>query len=197
MKNDKITILFPGAFKPMHAGHIDLINRYSEDPCVNEIQILVGPGTRGDIDQAVAVCIAQNLLTGALSDIPIKVVAVSDNTPMTTAYKFMEVADPGTYAMAASSKEAENSQRIQRFVTNHNNGKYKLPEDVKVVEMPVNVEPLIYEERNDNNNGKPISASVLRQDLIDNNFENFKTNYPNFDIDTITTVWNLLKYGGE
>lgn len=191
--NDKITVLFPGAFKPCHGGHISLISRYLEDSSVNEIKIFISPSTRGDIDQAIAVSIAKKLL----SDIPnIKIEAVNAS-PITTAYEFMKKAEPGIYALAASSKETENTQRIQKFVSSHNSGKYSLPNNVKVVEMPINIDPLLYKDRTDDNNGKPISATILRKDILDQNFENFKTNYPGCSYDTINTIWNLLKYGGE
>ena len=190
---ENITVLFPDAFKPMHAGHVDLINRYCTDPCVNEIKILISPSPREDIDQAVAICIAQSLLSGN----KINIKAVNESSPMTTAYNFMQTAEPGTYCLAASSKEVENVNRIKRFVFGHNTGKYIIPSNVKVIEMPVNINPLLYTERNDEFNGKPISGTTLRQDISTNNFDNFKTNYPGFNIDIITSIWNLLKYGGE
>ena len=188
---ENITVLFPGAFKPMHAGHIDLISKYTADPSVNEVKILIGPGKRGEIDQNLALKIAQNLIPIEM-DSKIRIQAVSELTPVTTAYKFVANADPGTYTLAASSKETENINRTKLFVLNHNNGKYPLPKGVKVIEMTVDIDPLIYEGRTDQHNGKPISASVLRHDLEHHSFENFKTNYPNCSEDTIITIWNLL-----
>ncbi|MFA5153530.1 MAG: hypothetical protein WC554_13280, partial [Clostridia bacterium] len=164
----------------MTGGHLSLISRYIQDPSVNEIQVLVGSSTRGDIDQAMAVCIAKSLI---LND-KIKIKAVDDVSPMTTAYNFIKTADPGTYCLAASSKEEENVNRIKRFVFGHNSGKYPLPSNVKVIEMSVNIEPLLYSKRNDEYNGKPISGTILRQDISTNNFENFKTNYPECSIET-------------
>ena len=39
MNNKNITILFPGGFKPVHGGHINLIQKYSEHPDVKEVKI--------------------------------------------------------------------------------------------------------------------------------------------------------------
>ena len=187
---ENITVLFPGAFKPMHAGHINLINRYCVDSSVNEVKVFIGASSRGDIDQETALNVAQILLS---ENKKVKIQTCSDPTPITTAYKYIGVCNPGIYVLAASSKEPENAKRIKKFVENHNSGKYPLAEDVKVIEMSINIEPLNYIGRTDDNNGKPISASILRQDITNENFDNFKTNYPGCSYNTINTIWNLLK----
>mgnify|MGYP002682550976 CR=1 FL=1 len=58
---EKVTVLYPGGFKPPHGGHIDLIRKYAELPEVKEIWVLVGPGVRDGIVQDQAVQMLEKL----------------------------------------------------------------------------------------------------------------------------------------
>lgn len=188
---DKITVLFPGSFKPMHAGHIDLISRYSADPAVNEIKILVGPGVRDDISQDIAV----NIIATLINDPKVKIEKVKETSPILAAYKFIETAQPGTYTLASSSKE-EDYKRVKNFIDQHKeDGKYfhLKPKDVNVIELPIDASPLIYRGRFDQYENTPLCASILRGDIRNNDFENFKSNYSNLSSEAITNIWQLLK----
>ena len=46
---NKITVLFPGGFKPLTGAHLALAQRYAEDPQVDQIILLIGPTERGGI----------------------------------------------------------------------------------------------------------------------------------------------------
>ena len=59
---EKIIVLYPGSFKPLHGGHLELIQRYNDNPSVEYIRVLVGPGIRDNIDQKIAVKIAEKLI---------------------------------------------------------------------------------------------------------------------------------------
>ena len=185
-----ITVLFPGSFKPPTGAHLDLIKRYLVHPDVNEIQVLVGPGIRDGINQKIAVDIFKKLT----EDLPkVKIISVIWPSPVLTAYKIIEEAQPGTYALAASSKEEENSDRIKRFVNQHGpQGKFKRP-GINVIELPIDIEPLKFEGRNDDVEGKPISASVLREDIIADDLDNFVTGYPDNTEEQINFVWDCLR----
>lgn len=188
---NKVTILFPGSFKPIHAGHIDLISRYSADPAVNEIKILVGPGVRDDISQDIAVKIISSLI----KDPKIIIEEVKEVTPILAAYKFIETAPAGTYALASSTKE-DDYKRVKKFTQQHGvGGKYFdiKPKNVKVIELLIDANPLLYRGRNDQYENTPLCASILREDIKKNDFFNFCTNYPNYDYQIIHKVWNMLK----
>lgn len=185
-----IIVLYPGGFKPAHAGHLDLIIRYLEHIAVKEVWVLVGPGIRDGISQSVAV----EILNKLTEDIPRVIIkAVPYPSPVLASYKIIEEAESGIYALAASSKEEENSKRIKDFVFKHSKeGKFYRP-DIQVVELPVNIEPMTYEGRSDENNRKPISASIIRQDFTNNDLENFVTSYPDSTEEQVSFVWNTLK----
>lgn len=188
---DKVTVLFPGSFKPAHAGHLDLISRYSADPAVNEIKILVGPGIRDEISQDIAVDIISTLI----KDPKVKIEKVKEVSPVLAAYKFIETANPGTYALASSKKE-EDYKRVQKFVEQHKeNGKYFniKPVGVEIIELPVDTSPLKYYGRNDQYENTPLCASILRDDIRKNDFNNFASNYRGCPKESISNIWRLLK----
>ena len=187
---DGITVLYPGSFKPAHGGHLDLIKKYIDSPDVKEIRVLVGPGIRDGINQDQSAKILRKLT----EDMPkVVIVPVTWPSPVLTAYKIIQESKSGTYALAASSKEEENTDRIKRFVEQHgSNGKFK-KEGINVRELPVDISPLTFIGRNDKFEGEPISASVLREDLMANDLEHFVTGYPDNTEEQIEFIWNTLK----
>jgi len=187
---EKVTVLYPGGFKPPHGGHIDLIKKYAELPEVKEIWVLVGPGVRDGIVQSQAV----EMLEKLTEDIKKAVVqAVPWPSPVLAAYKIIEEADKGAYTLAASSKEEENAKRITDFAKKHSpEGKF-YREGVDIVQLSVNIEPLHFRGRNDEHEGKPISASVLRKDLVDGSLENFMTGYPDSTEEQVSFIWDTLE----
>jgi len=192
--SDNITILFPGGFKPITGAHIDLIKRYLAHPNVKEVKVLIGPGIRNGIGQELALKIAKELLQPFDR---VSIEAVNYPSPILASYKYMETAEPGTYALAASKKSnGEDYKRVLKFVKDFQpDGKYvkTLPNDVKAIELSVDAEPLIYKGRTDEFDRMPISASILRRDVLNNDYENFKTNYPGYSEKDIKKIWNLLK----
>jgi glycerol-3-phosphate cytidylyltransferase-like family protein len=170
-----VTILMPGGFKPLHMGHIHLFNTYLQHPRVKEIILLIGPGVRDNITQSDAIKISNMILKGYDR---IRIEEVSEPSPVSTAYNYIAKAKPGIYAMGCSTK-GDDYKRVQMFVSNYKE-KYTLPESVDVIELSVDAEPAVYTGRNDKFNdwnGKPISANILRQDVLNRDFQNFYTNY--------------------
>ena len=190
---ENVIVLFPGGFKPLTAAHIQLMKRYAEHPNVKEVRVLIGPGVRNGITQEISLKIAEELLT-SFDNVSIE--AVKYPTPILTAYKYItDEAEPGIYALAGSKKGGDY-KRVTQFADDFSPmGKYAklLRKGVKVIEMPVEVNLINYERRTDENNKKPISASILRRDILNNDYENFKTNYPGYDEHTIQKIWDILK----
>ena len=187
-----ITILLPGGFKPPHGGHLNLAKRYASQPNVSEVQILIGPKEREGITIDQSIKVWQLLLAGT-SNIVVK--RVREDNPLLAAYKYIETAKPGTYALAASNKGGDY-ERVKKFVGGHAQGAKYNRKGVNVVELPLDVSPLLYKGRKDNLNGKGISASVLRADLAAKNFDNFKTNYPGVNESTLQSIFRILTQNG-
>ena len=183
-----VTILFPGSFKPIHIGHMNLIEKYLNDPLVKEIKIFIGPGIRDNIDSTLSLKIMK-LLWPSYKENDITIDIVKYPSPILTCYKFIETAPIGNYAIASSSK-GKDAIRIKEFVNNFNVlKKYTKPEGVNIIEFPVDITPLCYTRRTDDKNGTPISSTILRQDIANNDYENFKTHYLGYDENIILNVW--------
>ena len=193
LENDKgITVLLPGGFKPPHEGHLQLALGYEKLPNVKEVVILVGPKDRDNITVEDSVDVWELLLAGTRN---IRVDVSKYPSPLLTAYKYIEdEAVPGqSYALGSSSK-GNDYNRVRDFVDQHQEGGKYYKEGVAVVELPLdNAALLYYRGRTDGNNGHPISASQTRKDLDNNDFENFKTNYPSIKSTAeIQAVYDVL-----
>jgi len=197
--DEQTIVLFPGGFKPPHGGHLELATRYAEQPGVSQVIILIGPEPRDGVTREQSIAIWREL-TKANNKILIQKTEVT--SPLAAAYKYIETAKPGSYALAASSK-GDDYKRVQQFVAGHQPGGKYAREGVNVVELPLDVKPLPYQSRTPraekyapgkSENGKGVSASVLRADLKNGDKEAFATNYPNIsDKAVIDRVYGILK----
>ena len=180
-----ITILYPGGFKPLTGAHIDIINRYLEHPKVKKTVLFISPSKREEINAEDAYIIAKKLLNKKSVEI---ILDKDSYSPILACYRWIEKKErtPGKYAMAASTK-GNDYKRVKEFTSKYNE-KYKdnLGKGIEIVELPIDVNPLTKE------NGEPISASEVREDIRNNDFKNFKTNYPNLNINDIKYIWNKL-----
>jgi len=197
-----IVALFPGGFKPPHAGHFELAKRYAEDPQVSKVLMLVGPATRRSKNSAIAITkessvhIISQFYKQYLGD---KVILEDspggEENPMRAAFRWIdETAQPGeTYTLAASSKDPK---RAEQFAASHQcpDGKY-CKEGVDVILHPVDIQAVVYSGRTDDLNGKPISASVMREDLANGDKRNFMTNLPAAASDYVDEIFDFL--GGQ
>ena len=183
-----IVVLLPGGFKPATGGHLDLVKRYASLPNVSEVRILIGPKDREGITREQSLAIWRVLLAGLAN---VKTYSVSEDNPLLAAYKYIETAKPGTYALAASSK-GEDYKRVKQFVQGHAEGAKYHKAGVSVVELPIETKPLLYKDRTDDLNGKGISASILRSDIKNADFDNFKTNYPGVAESNVRDIFKKL-----
>ena len=187
----------PGGFKPPHIGHLALANAYAEKSEVSSVVVMVGPKERDGItrEQSLAVW-------GLLPKNPkVKVVSIPFENPMQAAYEFVFSMSPNTKAnvsLAASSKGGDDKRTVD-FVTNIN-GVYKtigtkagqkVPVNVNAVRLDVDVAPTNYSGRTDGN-VDGISASVLRKDISDRDFNNFKTNYIGVSNSIIGQIYKIF-----
>jgi hypothetical protein len=187
-----VTVLFPGSFKPMHGGHVNLIKTYAKHPYVNCVKVLIGPGVRNGVTQEVAYQIA-NLLLENIDNVDVEM--VKEVSPVLTCYKYMEKAEEGVYALAGTNK-GEDYKRVTKFVNDFKpQGKYRytLSEDVEVTEIDIKTEPQTYLWRNDEHNHDAISGRVLRRDVLNKDENQFWTSYPGVDRHTVEKIWRLIE----
>jgi hypothetical protein len=207
VSNESLIVLYPGGFKPLTGGHLSLIKKYTDNERVSQLKLLIGPGIRDGIDQNIAFEIATILLSDN-QKVQIEKVDPALMSPLRTAYEYVLHAPPGIYALASSNK-GDDYKRVLDFVKSlTKGGKYfeKLPENVSVEELSIDINPLYYKGRTDEKENTPISASVLRADLkkllnceqgecvdYETNLGNFTTNYPGINRDKIDQILDLLK----
>jgi hypothetical protein len=189
---NKITVLFPGGFKPLTGAHLALAQRYAEDPHVDRVILLIGPKERDEITRQKTID-TFNLLN---SNPKIEIRPTEFNSPITAAYEYLFALpqdETGRYAMAASTK-GDDYVRAKDFVPNVDKyatiGDKKgrtIPAGIDATELSINVDPITY------NNGFPISATIVRQSLVDNDYKTFRLSYPNNNDGEIKNVWQILK----
>ena len=191
---NNVIVLFPGAMKPFHDGHLNIINSYidniNNEP-INEIQIIISQKDRSGITAESTYNFLKKvfkdnvykgvLITFQIADIPspIKVcmgIAGHDETNT-------------KFCLASSTKDKDDDRTnfFYKFFTEHDEGD-------KVIDLKVNRNPLLYNNRTDKFNGASISASIVRYDIDNNDFNNFKTSYANMLKEKLINISDLKKY---
>jgi len=82
---NKITVLFPGGFKPLTGAHLELANRYAQDSQVERVILLIGPKEREGITRDKTIEMF-NLLN---SNPKIEIQPTEFNSPIMAAYEYL------------------------------------------------------------------------------------------------------------
>ena len=191
---DKITVLFPGGFKPLTGAHLALAQRYADSPQVGRVIMLIGPTPRDGITREQTIEIFDLIQgNGDISD-KIIIQPTQHNSPILAAYEYLfelPADATGQYAMAASAK-GDDYVRAKTFVPNVD--KYatigdkkgrKIPAGIDATELSIDVDPETYA------NGTPISATVVRQAIVNRDYETFRASYPQFNDAIVKNIWQI------
>jgi hypothetical protein len=191
---NKITVLFPGGFKPLTGAHLALAQRYADSPQVGRVIMLVGPTPRDGITREQTIEIFDLIQgNGDISD-KIIIQPTQHNSPILAAYEYLfelPADATGQYAMAASAK-GDDYVRAKTFVPNVD--KYatigdkkgrKIPAGIDATELSIDVDPETYA------NGTPISATVVRQAIVNRDYETFRASYPQFNDAIVKNIWQI------
>jgi hypothetical protein len=189
---NKITVLFPGGFKPLTGAHLALAQRYAEHPEVNQVILLIGPKERDGITRDKTIEMFELLN----SNPKIKIQPTEFNSPIMAAYEYLFALpedSTGRFAMAASSKGDDYVRtkdfvpNVDKYITIGDKTGRKMPAGIDATELSINVDPLAY------SNGTPISATVVRQSLMNNDYETFRASYPQYEDAYVKNAWQILK----
>jgi len=195
---DKITVLFPGGFKPLTGAHMALAQRYANLPQVERVIMLIGEKERDGITRNNSMQIF-----GILNDNPkIEMQPTPYPSPIMAAYEYLFALPEdatGKFALAASTK-GDDYVRTMNFGSTVQ--KYQLDGDKKGRKIPTGIdaeelsnigdpgnslnEPVTF------NSGDPISATTLRAAIANKDFESFKSGYPDTPIDKVNQIWTIL-----
>ena len=189
---NKITVLFPGGFKPLTGAHLALAQRYAQDPQVERVILLIGPKERDGITRDKTMEMFELLN----SNPKIKIQPTEFNSPIMAAYEYLFALPEdatGRFAMAASTKGDDYVRtkdfvpNVDKYITIGDKTGRKMPAGIDATELSVNVDPLTY------SNGEPISATVVRQSLANDDYEIFRASYPQFEDAYVKNAWQILK----
>jgi len=189
---DKITVLFPGGFKPLTGAHLELANRYAQAADVEKVILLIGEKPREEITREKTIEIF-NLLN---SNPQIEIQPTQFNSPIMAAYEYLFALPEdaqGRYAMAASTKGDDYVRakdfvpNVDKYITIGDKKGRTIPHGVNAVELSIDIDPLLYP------NGEPISASTIRAALANNDYATFRASYPMQTDAEVKNVWQILK----
>jgi hypothetical protein len=175
----RLTLLFPGSFSPYTDGHHSILMKYlgeaeAQGYEVDDIRIIVSKKDRDSIPSKINLWFMESLYS---QDTRVHPSLAEKKSPIGDCYAIAKVEyEDGKInnrfvAMVASTKDDDS--RLEEFKTNLD----KQGKGSQVVTLKVNNEPTVYNGRKDGYEGKPISASVARQDIRNNDLESFRTNY--------------------
>lgn len=186
---DNVTVLFPGGFKPITGAHMQLADRYANNPQVKRVIMLIGPkermGTTRNDSAQIFNLINQNP--------KIELQPTNFNSPLTAAYEYLfDLPEDaaGQYALAASNKDSDYV-RVKDFIPNVENYKIvgdkkgrKIPSGVDAIELMVDIDPLTTD------NGEFISATTANASLDD--YEVFRQQYPQYEDAIVKNIFQIL-----
>ena len=189
---NKITVLFPGGFKPLTGAHLALAQRYAQHPEVERVILLIGPKERDGITRDKTIDLF-NILN---SNPNVEIQPTEFNSPIMAAYEYLFALPQdatGRYAMAASTKGDDYVRakdfvpNVDKYITIGDKKGRQMPSGIDATELSVDVDPLAYK------NGEPISATVVRQSLADRDYDAFRASYPNNNDAEVKNAWQILK----
>ena len=199
-----ITAIFPGGFKPPHKGHFELAKAFVNDPSVDTVKILLGPTKRESKDGSIVIGekesrkIWEHYYLPELDLGKIQIISMKHPNPMVQAFDYIqENAEEGDIiALVSSKKDAKDAKRALDFTKKHEEGTGKYYRiGVDVVYHPSDV-VADYQDRTDKKNGKPISASTMREDAAKGNIVNFTTNLPEEVQEHAADILNIITNEG-
>jgi len=193
-------ILFPGSFSPFTDGHYGLVARYLSEANrkglnVSEVRILMSMKEREGIDPGVVYQFVEAIYN---NDKRVKVVPCTAS-PVRVVYEEVMNRDNvgNSYILARSDKD--NDQVAEAFYKDFSKGGKYWYDGVSVIDLDVDRSPIVYKDRNDENINKPVSGTIAREDLKNNDYNSFKSSYsmilqlPNISERHLKKLFKMLK----
>lgn len=175
----KLYILFPGGFKPAHAGHILLAeNAYKtmSEEYDAEIYFIVSAKNRDDVTADSTV----RFLSKICENAPYMHVVEPEDCPSPIRYAYVmtqtKMLGDGCYCLLSSTKDSDIKRARDFFRAFDKFGKYHTEGVEPILIESVSI-PLEFTSRTDEFQYTPISASVLRMDVANNDFDSFFDGY--------------------
>lgn len=199
----RLFILFPGGFKPVHAGHIFLAeNAYKtmSEEYEPEIYFIVSSKEREALSMEPTIEFLERICRPEEAPYMHTIVPADCPSPIRYAYILAQTKafGDGCYCLLSSTKGSDIKRARDFFNAFDTHGKYHT-EGVEPVLMENVSIPLEFTSRTDEFQNTPISASVLRMDVNNNDYESFFDGYRLLvecrwvDDDDVKEYFNKLK----
>ena len=173
---ERINIMVPGGFKPVHAGHIELIESYLKGDPEHDtnVYVIISNKDREGLSAQTSYDFL-NKIFGKFRNF--HCIISPDKSPVYTVYNMTATKffGDGLYAMGSSTKENDVERQLEYNKRFSKDGSYYTP-GVKVIMLIPEGMPM-YHTRDDDFNNTPISSTIMRQDLIRDDYNAFLSAY--------------------
>ena len=173
---ERINIMVPGGFKPVHAGHIELIESYLKGDPEHDtnVYVIISNKDREGLSAQTSYDFL-NKIFGKFHNFHCMI--SPDKSPVYTVYNMTATKffGDGLYAMGSSTKEDDVARQLEYNKRFSKNGSYYTP-GVKVLMLIPDGMPF-YQTRDDDFNNTPISSTIMRMDLIRDDYNSFLSAY--------------------
>ena len=173
---ERINIMVPGGFKPVHAGHIELIESYLKGDPEHDtnVYVIISNKDREGLSAQTSYDFL-NKIFGKFRNF--HCIISPDKSPVYTVYNMTATKffGDGLYAMGSSTKEDDVARQFEYNKRFSKDGSYYTP-GVKVLMLIPDGMP-VYQTRDDDFNHTPISSTIMRQDLIRDDYNAFLSAY--------------------
>lgn len=173
---ERINIMIPGGFKPVHAGHIELIESYLKGDPEHDtnVYVIISNKDREGLSAQTSYDFL-NKIFGKFHNFHCMI--SPDKSPVYTVYNMTATKffGDGLYAMGSSTKEDDVARQLEYNKRFSKYGSYYTP-GVKVLMIIPDGMPF-YQTRDDDFNNTPISSTIMRMDLIRDDYNSFLSAY--------------------
>lgn len=192
---NRLNILFPGAFKPVHAGHMAYMDMYLNNKKVEDVHLYVLLSSK-DRDGITAESSLRflNKIFGRFHNFH---VIVTNGSPIRAAYDLTatKAFGDGMYALAASTKDTDVQRALDFNKAFSKYGKYYTPGVKPMLLIPDEVP--MYVNRDDEFNESPISARIVRSDIMRDDYNAFLSAYETPYLPKYVKEEDLIQYYNE
>ena len=173
---ERINIMVPGGFKPVHAGHIELIESYLKGDPEHDtnVYVIISNKDREGLSAKTSYDFLNKVFCKFRN---FHCIISPDKSPVYTVYNMTATKffGDGLYAMGSSTKENDVERQLEYNKRFSKDGSYYTP-GVKVIMLIPEGMPM-YHTRDDDFNNTPISSTIMRQDLIRDDYNAFLSAY--------------------
>ena len=173
---ERINIMVPGGFKPVHAGHIELIESYLKGDPEHDtnVYVIISNKDREGLSAKTSYDFLNKVFCKFRN---FHCIISPDKSPVYTVYNMTATKffGDGLYAMGSSTKGDDVERQLEYNKRFSKDGSYYTP-GVKVIMLIPEGMPM-YHTRDDDFNNTPISSTIMRQDLIRDDYNAFLSAY--------------------